>query len=70
MNRRNNRVHSELGFTSYAQLAELAFWAVVKDSKDPSVIQSYLEAFPEGTFTPLARAMIAKLKAGRNDEAA
>jgi hypothetical protein len=43
--------------------AELAFWAAVKDSKDPRLIQSYLEAFPDGTFAPLARAVLARLKA-------
>ena len=34
---------------------ELAFWNAIKDSTNPADFQAYLEAFPEGTFAPLAR---------------
>ncbi len=34
---------------------ELAFWDAIKDSEDPGSYAAYLEAYPEGTFAPLAR---------------
>ena len=34
---------------------ELAFWNTIKDSTNPADFRAYLEAFPEGTFAPLAR---------------
>ncbi len=39
---------------------ETVFWESIKDSGDPSAYKAYLEAFPGGTFAPLARV---KLKA-------
>jgi uncharacterized caspase-like protein len=40
------------------QRMELAFWESVKDSANPAVLRSYLEQYPQGTFAPLARALI------------
>ena len=34
---------------------ETVFWESIKDSGDPGAYKAYLEAFPGGTFAPLAR---------------
>jgi hypothetical protein len=34
---------------------EVVFWQSIQDSDDPAAFEAYLEAFPEGTFAPLAR---------------
>ncbi len=34
---------------------ELAYWQAIKDSTAPELFESYLQQFPNGTFTPLAR---------------
>jgi Caspase domain len=44
------------------QQIELAFWASVKDSDNPSVLTSYLERYPDGSFASLARALIEQHK--------
>lgn len=41
---------------------ELAFWSSVKDSEAPEMIQTYLDAYPDGTFAPVARVMIDRLQ--------
>jgi hypothetical protein len=41
---------------------ELAFWYSVKDTRNPALIQTYLDQFPQGTFAGLAKAMIDDLK--------
>jgi hypothetical protein len=43
--------------SSYA--VELAFWDSIKESTSPADYRAYLEAFPEGSFAPLARARLA-----------
>lgn len=43
------------------QSAEVAFWNSVADSDDKIQLESYLNAFPEGLYAPLARAKIAAL---------
>jgi uncharacterized caspase-like protein len=48
---------------SYSQQAELAFWGSVKDSRDPAVIQTYIDRFPQGTFAALAQVLVGKLQA-------
>lgn len=40
---------------------EIAFWDSVKDSKNPSELQAYLEAYPQGKFAALARIRIGAL---------
>ncbi|MEM7748880.1 MAG: hypothetical protein AAF346_11545 [Pseudomonadota bacterium] len=44
------------------QKAEVAYWNTVRDSRDPDLIQMYLNTYPNGTFAALATAMIAKLQ--------
>ena len=41
---------------------ELAFWASVKDSRDPADFQAYLDQYPGGTFAALARNRLATLQ--------
>jgi uncharacterized caspase-like protein len=50
------------GAPTYEQQAELTFWSTVKDSKDPAVLQVYLDKYPSGTFADLARQLIAQAK--------
>lgn len=45
---------------------ELAYWNAIKDSEDPVVIQSYIDKYPEGQFTFLAKVMLKRI---RNAEA-
>jgi uncharacterized caspase-like protein len=55
---------------TYEQQAELSFWATVKDSADPAVIQTYLDRFPQGTFAALAQILIGNLKREADRKAA
>jgi hypothetical protein len=60
---------------THAQGKELAFWSSVKDSKEPAVLRTYLEAYPDGEYGLLARNMIEvyerllKLELAERDEA-
>ena len=47
---------------SYEQQAELALWATVKDVTDPVVLQTYLDRYPAGSFSAVARVLIERLK--------
>jgi hypothetical protein len=47
---------------TYEQQAELAFWASVKDSRNPAMMQAYVERFPDGMFAGLARLLIEQLR--------
>lgn len=40
---------------------ELAFWEAMKDSKDPTEFEAYLEQYPSGAFTALAEARLQAL---------
>ena len=42
---------------------ELSFWNSVKDSKSPAMLGSYLERYPYGNFSGLARTMLDQLRA-------
>jgi hypothetical protein len=42
---------------------ELSFWNSVKDSKSPAMLESYLDRYPYGNFSGLARAMLDQLRA-------
>jgi formylglycine-generating enzyme required for sulfatase activity len=46
-----------------AEQFELAFWNSIKDSKQVSDYEAYLNAYPKGRFAALARARIQQLKA-------
>jgi len=41
-------------------MIELAYWDTVKDSGNPEMLQAYLDKYPGGEFSELARAMIAQ----------
>ncbi|SLN25302.1 caspase family protein [Oceanibacterium hippocampi] len=43
---------------------ELAYWASVKDSSNPAMVESYLEKYPEGRFATLAALRLEELRAG------
>jgi hypothetical protein len=40
------------------QLIEQNLWAIVKDSDNAAVLQTYLDRYPEGMFAQVAHAMI------------
>jgi Caspase domain len=48
---------------NYDREIELSYWNSVKDSKSPAMLESYLERYPYGNFSGLARAMLDQLKA-------
>ncbi|MBI3514838.1 MAG: caspase family protein [Proteobacteria bacterium] len=44
---------------------EIVLWTSVKDSRNPALLQTYLDQFPQGTFAGTARVMIDELKRGQ-----
>ena len=42
--------------------SERLFWESIKDSDDPADFEAYLGAYPDGTFAPLARNQLRRLK--------
>ena len=48
--------------------AEIAYWNSVKDSRNPTLLQSYLDRFPEGIYATLAGHLIeqARSRTGQN----
>jgi len=42
--------------------AEISFWESVKDSKDPAELQAYLDKYPSGAFSALAKIRLDRLK--------
>ena len=44
-----------------AAALEVEFWNAIKESGDPASYQAYLETYPNGTFSPLARLRVTKL---------
>jgi hypothetical protein len=48
---------------NYDREIELSYWNSVKDSKSPAMLESYLDRYPNGNFSNLARAMLDELKA-------
>lgn len=49
---------------------ELAFWNTIRESRDPGDYRAYLEAFPQGTFAPLARNRVQSLTTAQQTAAA
>ncbi len=47
---------------NYDREIELSIWNSVKDSKSPAMLETYLERYPNGNFSALARMMIDQLK--------
>jgi len=41
---------------------EAMLWSSIKDSRDPALLQTYLDQFPQGVFAGAARVMIAELE--------
>src|SRR5262249_38979444 len=53
------------------QLKEIAFWETIRESTNPASFRMYLEQYPQGSFTSLARLLIDGLeKQERADRAA
>jgi adenylate cyclase len=44
---------------------ELSFWELVRESDNPALIQAYLEKYPNGEFSPLARIRVDELTPDR-----
>ncbi|NNE25160.1 MAG: hypothetical protein HKN11_21375 [Rhizobiales bacterium] len=44
---------------------ELSYWNTIKDSNSPTLLESYIAQYPNGTFVGLARAMISALSDGK-----
>jgi hypothetical protein len=47
---------------------ELAFWESVRESDNPALVQAYLEKYPNGEFSALARIRIDELTPDRMGE--
>lgn len=45
-----------------AQQMELTYWNSIKDTDDPDAFESYVERYPQGTFTTLARLKLGRLR--------
>jgi hypothetical protein len=52
------------------QQLEMAFWASVKDNTDPTVLKTYLDRYPDGTFATAAQALIEQQEQRLKAEAA
>jgi formylglycine-generating enzyme required for sulfatase activity len=48
-----------------AEQFELTFWSSIKDSKQVSDYEAYLQAYPKGRFAGLARARVEQLRAAK-----
>ena len=46
---------------------ETVYWESIRDSRNPSDFEVFLEGFPDGTFAPLARNRLAALGRGASD---
>lgn len=56
------------GATSgHDQAIDLAFWDSIKDSANPASFEAYLQQFPNGAFTRLARVRLAELSGAQTD---
>jgi len=44
--------------------AEITFWESVRDTRDPAELQAYLDKYPQGTYSGLAKARLERLKQG------
>lgn len=48
------------GIETDSKAMEIVFWESIKESKDPKDFESYLEKYPDGQFSPLARNALSK----------
>src|SRR5215467_1343647 len=53
-----------------ASPVEISFWESVKDSKDPAELQAYLDKYPNGAFSALAKIRLDRLKKAPAEAAA
>jgi uncharacterized caspase-like protein len=60
---RQSRLQSEL--ILLRDTTEQQVWDQIKDSRDPAVIETYLNKYPEGSFAPVARATIRQIEQQR-----
>ncbi|MBI3370474.1 MAG: protein kinase [Betaproteobacteria bacterium] len=54
--------------TVVSEEVELEFWKAIKDGNDPDDFELYVEKFPNGIYTSLAKRKIAKLKGAAPEE--
>ncbi len=52
-----------LGMLPPSAVVELAYWQSIKDSRDPTELQAFLERYPDGNFADLARRRLVELRA-------
>ncbi len=62
VNAPNGDANITINAPSFEQQAELAFWNSVKDSRNIAIIQTYLDRFPNGAFSGLAKAFIEDIR--------
>ena len=60
----NVSVLAELPALAETGQAEIAFWNTIKDTKEASEFEAYLDAYPNGQFAALAKLRLKKLKTG------
>jgi hypothetical protein len=53
--------------SAHGQAIDLAFWDSIKDSTNPANFEAYLQQFPNGAFTHLARVRLAELSGAQSD---
>ena len=53
--------------SAHDQAVDLAFWDSIKGSTNPANFEAYLQQFPNGAFTRLARVRLAELSGGQSD---
>jgi hypothetical protein len=53
--------------SAHDQAIDLAFWETIKDSTNPANFEAYLQQFPNGAFTRLARVRLAELSGAQTD---
>ena len=58
---------AESAASAHDQAVDLAFWDTIKDSTNPATFEAYLQQFPNGAFTRLARVRLAELSGAQTD---
>ena len=47
--------------------ADIEMWELIKSSKDPTEFESFLRAFPNSQFAPIARIKLKRLKVSEKE---
>jgi uncharacterized caspase-like protein len=63
-------IQPDLAERSPQVMAELAFWEAIKDSRDAGVISTYLDRFPDGMYSALARVLVDRFQREAEQKAA